>query len=88
MNENINLDSDKIDMSKKFKKTPEEIKLSKSDVKVGGVVGGISDHFKKDSAWVRVGAVVLIILTGIIPGLIIYGVFYTLMNKSEEGKKS
>lgn len=75
-------------MPKKSKKDPAEIKLSKSDTKVGGVVGGISDHFKKDSAWVRVGAVILIILTGIIPGLIIYGVFYTLMKNSEQSKKS
>ena len=75
-------------MTKKSKKPPEEISLSKSDAKVGGVAGGISEHFKKDSALVRVGAVILIILTGIRPGLIVYGVFYMLMKKSDDSKKS
>lgn len=75
-------------MTKKSKKPPEEISLSKSDVKVGGVAGGISEHFKKDSALVRVGAVILIILTGIIPGLIVYGIFYALMKRTDEHKKT
>ena len=74
-------------MPNKNKKPAEEITLSKSDAKVGGVVGGISEHFKKDSAMVRVWAVILIILTGIIPGLIIYGVFYALMKRTDETKK-
>ena len=74
-------------MPKKKNKPPKEITLSKSDTKVGGVVGGISEHFEKDSALVRVGAVILIILTGIIPGLIIYGVFYALMRRTDETKK-
>lgn len=75
-------------MPNKKKKTPKTITLSRSDNKVGGVVGGVSEHFKKDSALVRVGAVVLIILTGIIPGLIVYGVFYMLMRKAESDKRS
>ena len=74
-------------MTKKKKTSKDEISLSKSDAKVGGVVGGISEHFKKDSALVRVWAVILIILTGIIPGLIIYGVFYALMKRTDETKK-
>lgn len=74
-------------MTKKKKTSKDEVSLSKSDAKVGGVVGGISEHFKKDSALVRVWAVILIILTGIIPGLIIYGVFYALMKRTDETKK-
>ena len=74
-------------MTKKKKTSKDEISLSKSDAKVGGVVGGISEHFKKDSALVRVWAVILVILTGIIPGLIIYGVFYALMKRTDETKK-
>jgi phage shock protein PspC (stress-responsive transcriptional regulator) len=74
-------------MARKKKTSKQELELSDSDVKVGGVVGGISEHFKKDSALVRVWAVVLIILTGIIPGLIIYGVFYTLMRQNNKNKK-
>ena len=74
-------------MPKKNKKPPQDITLSKSDPKVGGVVGGISEHFKRDSTLVRVWAVILIILTGIIPGLIIYGVFYALMKRTDKNKR-
>lgn len=75
-------------MPKKNKKPQADINLSKSDSKVGGVVGGIAKYYKKDPAWVRVLAIILIILTGIIPGLIIYGVFYILMKNSEDSKSS
>ncbi len=75
-------------MPKKNKKPQADIHLSKSDSKVGGVVGGISEYYHQDPAWVRVLAIILIILTGIIPGLIIYGVFYTLMKRTDENKKT
>ncbi len=75
-------------MTHKSKKQRTEIKLSKKDVKFTGVTGGIAEYYKQDPAWVRVGAVVLIILTGIVPGLLIYSVFYLLMKKTSEGKKT
>lgn len=66
------------------KKQPKEITLNKQQAKVGGVSSGIAKYYKKDPVWVRIWAVILIILTGIIPGLIIYGVFYLLMKESDE----
>ncbi len=54
------------------KKPPKkELTLSK-DKKLMGVAGGIAEYFDADPAWVRIIALVFIILTGVIPGLIIY----------------
>jgi len=71
---------------KKTKKTP-DIELSTKDKKVGGIAGGIAEYYQADPAWVRVLAVVFVILTGVIPGLIVYGVFYALMKKTSESQK-
>ncbi len=74
-------------MPKKSKKPEPDITLSTKDKKVGGVAGGIAEYYNTDPIWVRIGAVAFIILTGIIPGLIIYGVFYALMKKTSENQK-
>lgn len=63
-----------------------ELVLDEKDKRVGGVAAGIAQYFDADPAIVRIAAVVLVILTGIVPGLIIYGVFYILM-KNTEAKK-
>jgi len=70
-------------MTKKKQKN-EEIELDTKNARVGGVTSGIAKYYKKDPIWVRMGAVAFILLTGIIPGLIIYGVFYSLMKKTNE----
>ena len=70
-------------MSKKTKKTP-ELQLNTKDAKVAGVASGIAEYYHQDPAWVRLLGVVFIILSGIIPGLIIYGAFYALMKRTNE----
>ena len=45
--------------------------LSK-DKKVLGVCGGIGEYFEVDPTLIRLGWVVLAILTGIVPGIIAY----------------
>lgn len=72
-------------MSKKTKKTP-ELQLNTKDAKVAGVASGIAEYYHQDPAWVRLLGVVFIILSGIIPGLIIYGAFYALMKKTDDTK--
>ncbi len=67
-------------MSKKPK--IKELQLDKKDKKFAGVAGGLAEYFDADPALVRVVAVIVVILTGIIPGLIIYGVFYLLMKNT------
>lgn len=48
-----------------------ELTLSK-DKKVLGVAGGIAEYFGTDPAWVRIIVLILIVATGLMPGLIIY----------------
>ena len=48
-----------------------ELTLSK-DKKALGVAGGIAEYFETDPAWVRIIALIFIIATGLIPGLIVY----------------
>jgi phage shock protein C len=46
--------------------------LSRTDKKISGVCGGIAEYFGQDSTLVRLGWVVLTILTGGFPGVIGY----------------
>lgn len=45
--------------------------LSK-DKKISGVCGGIADYFDIDPSLVRLGWIVMTILTGIFPGILAY----------------
>ncbi len=73
-------------MPKKSKKPEPQLELDTKNARVGGVASGIAKYYKKDPIWVRIAAIILIILTGIIPGLIVYGAFYSLMKKTDESK--
>jgi phage shock protein C len=42
------------------------------DKKISGVCGGIGEYFELDPSLVRLGWIVLTILTGVIPGIIGY----------------
>lgn len=46
--------------------------LSRTDRKISGVCGGIAEYYGLDSSLVRLGWVVLTIITGGIPGVIGY----------------
>lgn len=60
-----------------------DLSLSK-DKKAMGVAGGIADYYGADPTWVRIAAIFVIVLTGIIPGLIIYFLVGTAL---KHGKK-
>lgn len=45
---------------------------SSADKKIAGVCGGIAEYFDIDSSVVRIGAILLVVLSGIIPGVIAY----------------
>jgi phage shock protein C len=51
---------------------PKRLYRSRTDRRLAGVCGGIGAYFEVDSTFVRLGWVVLTILTGIIPGIIVY----------------
>jgi phage shock protein C len=45
---------------------------SRADRMVGGVCGGLGKYLSLDATVVRLIAVVLMVLTGVIPGVIVY----------------
>ncbi len=55
-----------------MKKTQNKhLKLSK-DKKLLGVAGGVAEYFSLDKSLVRIIALIFIVMSGIIPGFIIY----------------
>lgn len=59
-------------------------KLYKSakDKKIDGVCAGLADYFDLDATLVRVGFAVLVVLTGIFPGVILYAVLAVIMPRA------
>ena len=55
-------------MPKKPKKT---LTLSK-DKKLLGVAGGVAEYYDIDKAWIRILTLLVIVFSGIIPGLLLY----------------
>lgn len=59
---------------------------SDKDKQVSGVLSGIADYFELDPTVVRVGYVLLTVLTGIVPGVIAYFVMAIIMPNEKEVK--
>lgn len=57
-----------LDMSNRKKR----LTLDKQNALVVGVVAGLAKHFSQDTTLFRIVAVAFIILSGVIPGVIIY----------------
>lgn len=45
---------------------------SRTDTKIAGVLGGISEYLEMDSTLVRVAYLLLTVFTGFVPGLVFY----------------
>lgn len=46
--------------------------LSKTDKKLAGVIGGVAEYFDMDATVLRLAAVVVAVLTGIVPMVLAY----------------
>lgn len=57
--------------------------LSK-DKKISGVCGGIGDYFEVDPSLVRLGWIVMTVITGLVPGIIAYIVAAVVIPKEAE----
>lgn len=57
---------------------------SRENVMVGGVLAGLAEYFDQDSTLWRLAFVVLLIATGLMPGLLIYIVAWILMPQAPE----
>ncbi len=56
----------------KNKKTPPQQLTLSTDKKILGVVGGIAEYFNLDKALARIIAAILVIMSGIVPGVLVY----------------
>lgn len=53
-------------------KEVKKLYLSTDDKKISGLCGGIASYFEVDSSLVRLGWIILTVITGIVPGVIAY----------------
>jgi phage shock protein C len=60
--------------------------LSQHDKKISGLCAGLADYLNIDVSVVRLVALVLIIMSGVIPGLLIYFIAAAIIPKEGEVK--
>ena len=70
-------------MPKNNHKSNNELTLSTDDKKASGVAGGIAEYYNLSPVWVRIVGVIFIVLSGIIPGLLIYFIIATAIRRGE-----
>lgn len=58
--------------------------LSRDDRMLAGVCGGFGEYFQADPVLIRVIAVLLIVFTGFLPGIIAYLVVWMIMPEPPE----
>ncbi len=52
---------------------------SRKDRLIAGVCGGIADYFKLDPSLVRIGVVLICLITAVVPVTLIYGVMWFII---------
>lgn len=57
---------------------------SKTDRKFAGICGGLGEYFDVDSSLVRLGWIIMTVLTGVIPGVVAYFVAAIVIPVSPE----
>ena len=56
-----------------------KLKRSSHDKKIAGVLGGLAEHFDMDPTLVRVGYVLLSVISAAFPGLLVYIIMAIVM---------
>lgn len=64
---------------------PKRIYRSRGDRMVAGVLGGVADYLGLDPSLVRLGYVLLLILTGFFPGIFFYLVMAIIIPAEPKG---
>ncbi len=59
------------------------LKRSNRNKMIAGVCGGLADYFQMDPTIVRVGYVLVSILSAAFPGMLVYCILWILVPKSE-----
>ena len=57
---------------------------SKGNVLVAGVLAGIAEYFEHDPTLWRLGFIVLLVLTGIFPGILIYLIAWIIVPREPD----
>ena len=58
---------------------------SRDERMVGGVLGGLAEYLGVDVTWVRIGFVVLAVLTGVGPAIIVYVIAMIIVPEEPKG---
>lgn len=59
--------------------TTKRVYRDKETAVIAGVLGGLADYFKQDPVLFRLIAIVLLIITGVFPGLLFYLVAWVIV---------
>lgn len=52
---------------------------SRDDILLAGVMGGLAEYFEHDSTLWRLGFIIFLIITGIMPGVLLYVVAWLII---------
>lgn len=63
--------------------TQQPLRRSRSDRKIAGVCGGLAKHFGLDPTYVRIGYVLLSILSAAFPGTLVYLLLWWLVPEED-----
>ena len=58
---------------------PKRLYRSRSERMIGGICGGLGEYFNVDPTLVRLIAVVIILITGILPGILAYLIAWVII---------
>lgn len=64
--------------------TTKKLNRDEETAVVAGVVSGLAEYFKQDPVLFRLVAIVLLVITGIFPGLIIYLIAWALIPRKKK----
>lgn len=56
-----------------------------NDKMIAGVMAGLAEYFDHDPTWWRLGAIVLLVLTGFMPGVLLYLLAWIVMPRKQAG---
>lgn len=59
---------------------------SSKDVMVAGVLAGLAEHFDNDPTLWRLAFIIFLLITGVMPGLLIYIIAWVVIPKAPEAE--
>jgi len=63
---------------------PRMLHRSSTNKKIFGVCGGLAEYFGADATIIRLGWIIITVLTGVVPGIIAYLIAAIVMPKSSD----